>query len=89
MKTNAAGSESTPNLKKIIKLEKDWPAPFSGRLMPDETFRFYVNTRDESEITRRALKDCQSDATKSGGNVFATAVGSFIVGVLAAYYFKN
>jgi hypothetical protein len=88
-KTNAFGQESTPNPKKIIKLDKDWPAPFSGRLMTDDAFRHYVNSTDEMRITRAALKDCQQESTKGPGSAFATAVGAFVLGALSVYYIRH
>ena len=89
-RTNASGPDFTRETAKTINLKKDWPAPFSGRLMTDEVYRFYVNSKDACFITENALKDCQRETqVNSADYVSIATVTAFILGGLSVYYIKR
>ena len=90
MRTAAFGQDFTPKDAKTIRLKKDYPAPFTGQLMTDEVYRFYVNTRDACFITENALRDCQNDAQENNADAISvTTVTAFILGGLSVYYLKR
>ena len=78
-KTSVFGQDFTPETAKTIRLKKDFPAPFTGQLMTDEVYRFYVNTRDACFITENALGACQREIQESQG---ASGVIWFLGGVI-------
>jgi hypothetical protein len=74
----------------ITILKKLQPAPFTGVLMPESKFRFYVNTADTCAITDEALHRCQDNLTSQSSDLISvTTVTAFLLGGLAVYYIKR
>lgn len=89
-KTNAFGQDFTQENAKTIKLLKDFPAPFTGRLMTDEVYRFYVNSKDACFITENALRDCQREVQTANGDIISTTnLMAIILGGLIVYHIKK